>query len=56
MSCAVRWYHRFNLSLRDVGELLPERRVIVAYESVSNRRDRFEAQFARKVYTANRWT
>jgi len=22
ISCAVRWYHRFNLSLRDVEELL----------------------------------
>ena len=22
ISCAVRWYHRFNLSLRDIEELL----------------------------------
>jgi putative transposase len=36
ISCAVRWYHRFNLSLRDVEELLLERGVTVTYESVRN--------------------
>ena len=27
ISCLVRWYHRFNLSLRDIEELLLERGV-----------------------------
>jgi putative transposase len=36
ISCAVRWYHRFNLSLRDIEELLLERGVTVSYESVRN--------------------
>ena len=26
ISCAVRWYYRFNLSLRDIEELLLEHR------------------------------
>ncbi|MBU9247061.1 IS6 family transposase [Burkholderia multivorans] len=46
ISCAVRWYHRFNLSLRDIEELLLERGVTVTYESVRNWCDRFGAQFA----------
>lgn len=29
ISCAVRWYHRFRLSLRDIEELLLERGVVV---------------------------
>jgi len=31
ISCVVRWYHRFNLSLRDIEELLLERGVTVTY-------------------------
>ena len=46
ISCAVRWYHRFNLSLRDVEELLLERGVEVSYESVRKWCDRFGAQLA----------
>ncbi|WP_256251487.1 IS6 family transposase [Burkholderia ubonensis] len=46
ISCAVRWYHRFNLSLQDIEELLLERGVDVTYESVRNWCDRFGAQFA----------
>ncbi|SOF01931.1 hypothetical protein SAMN05446635_10061 [Burkholderia sp. OK233] len=34
ISCTVRWYFRFQLSLRDIEELLPERGVIVAYETI----------------------
>lgn len=47
ISCAVRWYHRFNLSLRDIEELLLERGVSVTYESVRNRCERFVGQFSR---------
>src|SRR5882757_3978690 len=31
ISCAVRWYFRFSLSLRDLEELLLERGVVVTY-------------------------
>ena len=47
ISCAVHWYHRFNLSLRDIEELLPERGVTVTYESARHWRDRFGVQFGR---------
>jgi putative transposase len=36
ISCAVRWYHRFHLSLRGVKELLLERGVEASYESERN--------------------
>ncbi|KVQ97602.1 transposase [Burkholderia ubonensis] len=49
ISCAVRWYHRFNLSLRDIEELLLERGASVTYKSVRNWCDRFGAQFARRA-------
>jgi putative transposase len=52
ISCAVRWYHRFNLSLRDIEELLLERGVVVSYESVRNWCDRFGAMFACQVKAA----
>ncbi|MEX3846815.1 IS6 family transposase, partial [Paraburkholderia sp. BR10936] len=32
ISLAVRWYFRFQLSLRDIEELLFERGVVVSYE------------------------
>jgi putative transposase len=34
ISCAVRWYFRYQLSLRDIEELLFERGVIVTYETI----------------------
>jgi hypothetical protein len=34
ISCAVRSYFRFSLSLRDVEELLLERGVVVTYETI----------------------
>lgn len=34
ISCAVRWYFRFHLSLRDIEELLFDRGVIVSYETI----------------------
>ena len=35
INCAVRWYFRFGLSLRDVEELLLERGVVVTKRSVA---------------------
>jgi transposase-like protein len=52
ISCAVRWYDRFNRSLRDIEELLLERGVTVTYESVRRWCDRFGAQFARLAKVA----
>lgn len=34
ISCAVRWYFRFNLSLHDIEELLLERGVVVTYKAI----------------------
>jgi putative transposase len=47
ISCAVRWYFRFSLSLRDVEELLVERGVVVTYETIRCWCDKFGAEFAR---------
>ena len=47
ISCAVRWYFRFNLSLRDIEELLLERGVVVTYETVRCWCHKFGAAFAR---------
>ena len=52
--CAVRWYFRFQLSLRDIEELLFERGVIVSYETVRRWSDTFGAGFARRVKAARR--
>jgi putative transposase len=54
ISCAVRWYFRFNLSLRDIEELLFERGVVVTYETIRRWCDKFGAGFARRVKTARR--
>src|SRR5450830_1872959 len=34
ISQAVRWYFRFQLSLRDIEELLFERGIVVSYETI----------------------
>ncbi|WP_240975183.1 IS110 family transposase [Paraburkholderia aromaticivorans] len=34
ISCALRWYFRFSLSLRDIEESLLERGVVVTYETI----------------------
>jgi putative transposase len=41
ISWAVRWYFRFQLSLRDIEELLFERGVIVTYETIGCWCDKF---------------
>jgi putative transposase len=50
----VRWYFRFQLSLRDIEELLFERGVIVTYETIRCWCDKFGAGFARRVTGARR--
>lgn len=46
INCAVRWYFRFSLSLRDIEELLLERGVVVTYETIRCWCDKFGAEFA----------
>jgi hypothetical protein len=46
ISCAIRWYFRFQLSLRDVEELLFELGVVVTYETTRCRCEKFGAVFA----------
>ena len=52
ISCTVRWYFRFQLSPRDIEELLFERGVIVSYETIRRRCDKFGAGFAHRIKTA----
>lgn len=54
ISCAVHWYFRFQLSLRDIEELLLERGVAVTYETVRRWCGKFGAAFARRVKAARR--
>src|SRR5271154_5918861 len=54
ISCTVRWYFRFQLSLRDIEELLFERGVIVSYETIRRWCDKFGAGFAHRVKAARR--
>nr|WP_026226052.1 IS6 family transposase [Paraburkholderia tuberum] len=52
VSCAVRWHFRFQLSLRDIQELLFERDVVVSHETVRRWCDKFGARFAHRVKAA----
>jgi len=54
ISCAVRWYYRFNLSLCDVEELLFERGVTVTYETIRCWCDKFGADFAHRAKACRR--
>jgi putative transposase len=54
ISCAVRWYFRFNLSLRDIEELLLERGVVVTYETIRCWCDKFGAGFAQRAKAVRR--
>lgn len=54
IACAVRWYFRFQLSLRDIGELLFERGVVVSYETIRRWCDKFCAGFARRAKATRR--
>jgi putative transposase len=54
IGCAVRWYFRFQLSLRDIEELLFERGVTVTYETIRCWCDKFGKGFAHRVKAARR--
>ena len=54
ISQAVRWYFRFQLSLRDIEELLFERGVVVSYETIRRWCDKFGASFAHRAKGARR--
>ena len=54
ISCAVRWYFHFQLSLRDIEELLFERGVVASHESIRRWCDKFGAGFAHRVKAARR--
>ena len=54
ISCAVRWYFRFQLSLRDIEDLLFERGVIVTYETIRCWCDKFGKGFAHRVKAVRR--
>jgi len=54
ISQAVRWFFRFQLSLRDIEELLFERGVTVSHESIRRWTDKFGPCFARQVMAARR--
>jgi putative transposase len=49
ITCAVRWYFRFQLSLRDIEELLFEQGVVVSYDTIRRWREKFGAGFAHRV-------
>jgi Transposase and inactivated derivatives len=49
ISYAVWAYHRFNLSLRDVEDLLAERGVIVTHETIRDWVARFGPQMAAQI-------
>nr|WP_246217076.1 IS6 family transposase [Paraburkholderia panacisoli] len=54
ISQAVRWYFRFQLSLRDIVELFFERGVTVTYETIRCWCDKFGEGFAHRVKAAQR--
>ena len=49
ISYAVWLYHRFNLSHRDVEDLLAERGIVVRYESIRRWCIKFGPQYARRL-------
>ncbi|MGH8783121.1 IS6 family transposase [Paraburkholderia sp.] len=54
ISYAVRWYFRFQLSLRDIEELLFERGVTVSHETIRRWCEKFGAGFAHRLRTDRR--
>jgi len=54
ISQSVRWYFRFQLSLRDIEELLFERGLVVSCETIRRWCDKFGASFAYGAKAARR--
>lgn len=54
ISCAVRWYFRFQLGLRDIEELLFQRSVTVTHKTIRCWCDKFGSGFAHRVKAARR--
>ncbi|MFM0632902.1 IS6 family transposase [Paraburkholderia xenovorans] len=54
ISCAVRWYFRFSVSLRDIEEWLLERGVVVTYETIRRWCEKFGAGFAQRAKAVRR--
>ena len=50
ISCAVWLYHRFNLSLRDIEDLLAQRGVTVSHESIRLWCIKFGPEFAKRPW------
>jgi putative transposase len=50
--CAVRWYFRFSLSLRDIEDLLLGRGVVVTYETIRCWCNEFGTGFAQRSEAA----
>lgn len=46
---AVWMYFRFNLSFRDVEELMIERGVDISYETIRRWVDKFESTYAKQI-------
>ncbi len=54
ISYAVWLYHRFNLSHRDIEDLLAERGIIVSYETIRRWCIKFGAKYARRLKRKHR--
>ncbi len=54
ISYAVWLYHRFNLSFRDVEDLLAERRISVSYETIRLWCIKFGTRYARRLKQQHR--
>jgi len=54
ISCAVRWYFRFSLSLRDIEELLLKRGVVVTCETIRCWCDKFGLGFGKGAKAVRR--
>ena len=55
VSHAVWLYHRFTLSFHDVDELLPERSILVGYETVRQRCLKYGSQYAFELRRRQPW-